>query len=205
MLRRGSAAAIAVAVTLAPAGARAQSIADTLAFSAGDVQADPHLRELTQRDHVAVTYGRYRIVSDDLHLALTPGGILVDGEGRVAFCPCPDPPVAIAFSGGRVAPPGDLLVRFPRLEVLGLPVMALPWIWIRAPDRIGLLPPMVAWRGDDGLLAGAGAHLPWRGSDGALRTLDVRAGGYFEGGAEVSTALDTPTSTTRASIDRIHG
>src|SRR5262249_11234863 len=104
-----------------------------------------------------------------------------------------------------VAPPGDLLVRSPRLEVLGLPVLWLPWIWIRAPDRVGFLPPMVAWRGDDGLLAGAGAHLPWRGTDGAVRELDVRGGGYFEGGAQVAVGLHPPSSTTRASIDQIHG
>src|SRR5262249_38632584 len=80
------------------AGARSQ---------AGDIEADAQLKNLTLRRDVIVTYGRYRMQADELRLSVTPGGIFVDGEGRVAFCPCADPPVAIAFSGGRVAPPGD--------------------------------------------------------------------------------------------------
>ena len=149
-----------------------------------------------------MTYGRYRIESESLRLRLTPRGIYVDGSGRVAFCPCAEPPVAIAFSGGRVAPPGDLFVTLPRLEVFGLPVFALPWLWIRAPNRVGLLPPVVAWRGDDGLLAGAGVHLPWRRSDG-LRFVDVSAAGYVEGGAEIGVRAETPRSTTRFVRDHL--
>lgn len=169
------------------------------------MEADPQLRELTLRGDVVVTYERYRIESDALHLALTPGGIMVDGEGKVAFCPCADPPITIEFSGGRVAPPGDLLVAYPRLRVLGVPVFALPYLWLRSPERVGLLPPRIAWRGEDGLFAGAGVHVPWRSSDGATRFLDVRGGGYLQGGAETSLRLETPRTTTFALLDEIDG
>jgi hypothetical protein len=182
-----------------------ERITDLIDFRSGSVEADPQLRELTLRRDVVVTYGRYRIESDALHLALTPGGILVEGEGEVAFCPCADPPITIQFSGGRVAPPGDLLVAYPRLRVLGVPVFALPYLWLRSPERVGLLPPRMAWRGEDGLLAGAGVHLPWRSGDGATRFLDVRGAGYLQGGAETSVRLETPRTTTFALVDEIDG
>jgi hypothetical protein len=204
-----SIAAVAAVVSAASASRaqeeRVEQITDLLSFQAGDVEADPALRELTLRNRVVVTYQRYRIESDALHLALTPGGIMVEGEGRVAFCPCADPPIAIAFSGGRVAPPGDLLVSFPRLEVLGVPVFALPYMWLRSPEKVGLLPPRLAWRADDGLLAGAGVHVPWRGRHGERRALDLRAAGYLEGGAEVSARFETPASTTFVLVDEIRG
>ena len=64
---------------------------------------------------------------------------------------------------------------------------------------------MVALRGADGLLVGSGLHLPWRGADGATRALDLTAGAYFEGGAEVGAALATPDTTTKIVADAIHG
>ena len=54
-------------------------------------------------------------------------------------------------------------------------MLALPWFWLRAPSRPGILPPNFAWRGGDGLLAGGGVHLPWKdGTD--YDELDVTGG-----------------------------
>jgi hypothetical protein len=67
-----------------------------------------------------------------------------------------------------------------------------------------LLPPDLAYRGADGVFAGGGAHLPWRSGDEA-HGLDLRAGGYVEGGAAVSGTLTTPASTTRITWDHLRG
>lgn len=133
------------------------------------------------------------------------GAIVFDGDAHIALCPCPAPPFTLAASGGRLEPPGDLIVRFPRVEIGGVPVLALPYLWLRAPDQPGLLPPLVALRGADGLLLGSGVHLPWRGADGAPRALDLRAGGYLRGGAELGAHLATPDTTTRVTADLIQG
>jgi hypothetical protein len=164
------------------------------------------LRELSLEDDVVVSLGRARIESDAVRLRLEPeGGAVVEGEARLAFCPCPEPPVAIAFSGGSVDPGGDITLRFPRLEVLGVPIFVLPWIWIRPPHRVGLLPPQIAWRGADGLLVGTGAHVPWVGGDGAPRVVEVTAAGYVQGGVEIGGRLETPSSTTRITWDWLRG
>jgi hypothetical protein len=133
------------------------------------------------------------------------GGIVFEGDARVALCPCPAPPVTLAASGGRLEPPGDLFVRFPRLEIGGIPVLALPYLWLRGPDQPGLLPPLLAIRGADGLLLGSGVHLPWRGADGAPRALDLGAGGYVRGGAELGASLTTAETTSRIEASLIHG
>jgi hypothetical protein len=65
-----------------------------------------------------------------------------------------------------------------------------------------LLPPEVAYRGHDGLLLGEGVHLPWRAGD-EQSGLDLRAGGYVEGGAEVESTLRTPASTTTMRWDEL--
>ena len=49
------------------------------------------------------------------------------------------------------------------------------------------LPPRLAWRGADGLLAGPGVHLPWVESGGRLAALDIYVSGYSSGGAELAT------------------
>lgn len=175
--------------------------ADALTFRAGKVEADATLRELTLERDVLVTYGRYRLWSDRLHLTLSPtGGIRLNGEGKVALCPCPDPPITLAFSAARVEPPGDLVVDFPRLAIAGVPVLALPWLWLRSPDTIGLLPPLLAWRGDDGLVIGGGVHLPWPG-----HALQIRGAGYIEGGAEAQALFTSLATTTRVAWQEIHG
>ena len=178
---------------------------DRFTFQAGRVEADPALGDLTLQRGVELRYDRYRLRSEHLHLRVSKGAVVFDGDARLAFCPCAAPPVTLSASGGRLEPPGDLFLRFPRLQVGKVPVLWLPFLWLRAPDQPGILPPLVAVRGADGLLLGSGVHLPWRGADGVVRALDVSAGGYVRGGAEVGASLVTPETTTHALGDWIHG
>ena len=121
----------------------------------------------------------------------------------MVFCPCPNPPLTIAFEGGVVGPPADLVLQHPQLRVGGVTMLALPWFWLRAPSRPGILPPNFAWRGGDGLLAGGGVHIPWKdGTD--YDELDVTAAGYLKGGVELTARLRTPRSTSRVRWDHLH-
>src|SRR5262249_39094288 len=78
------------------------------------------------------------------------------------------------------------------------PTLWLPWMWVRPPDKVALLPPSLAWRADAGLVAGAGVHLPWQG-----RALDVTGAGYTRGGFEVGARLRTASSDQRVLWDEI--
>src|SRR5690606_3055763 len=101
-----------------------------------------------------------RLTSERLSLTRGPRGIVVDGEGRVAFCRCPEAPVSIGFTSATVAPPTDLLIEQPTVYVGEVPVFWLPYFWLRSKNRLGLLPPKIAYRGGDGLLMGGGVHVP---------------------------------------------
>ncbi len=129
----------------------------------------------------------------------------MDGEGEVALCPCAEAPVTLGFQSVTVAPPTDVLLESPTVRIGGVPILWLPFLWLRARDRLGLLPPWVEWRGEDGLLLGAGAHFPFHGRSerGRVSSLDLRAGGYFEGGVRVDASLDLPTSRTRVVWDKL--
>src|SRR3954452_16593285 len=81
-----------------------------LSFSADEVEGDVRMGELSLRGNVVVTYERFRLTSPELSLRRTGRGIEVRGPGDVVFCPCPDPPLTIAFEGGVVGPPADLVL-----------------------------------------------------------------------------------------------
>jgi len=189
---------------LAPPLARAQTEKPELSFSADQVEGDVRLRELSLRGNVVVTYERFRLTSPSLSLHRSGRGIEVTGPGEVVFCPCPNPPVSIGFAGGVVAPPADLILEKPTLRVAGWTVFALPWFWMRAPTRPGILPPNIAYRGADGLLIGEGVHLPWKDGDD-YDQLDITAAGYVKGGFELVTRFWTPRSTNRIRWDHLHG
>jgi hypothetical protein len=181
----------------------AQDDKPELHFSADEVEGDVRMGELVLRGNVVVTYERFRLTSPELSLRRTGRGIEVRGPGEVVFCPCPDPPLTIAFEGGVVGPPADLVLQHPQLRVGGTTMFGLPWFWLRAPSRPGILPPNIAWRGGDGLLAGGGVHLPWK--DGAeYDELDLTAAGYLKGGVELTARLRTPRSTNRVRWDHLH-
>ncbi|MCW5831781.1 MAG: hypothetical protein KIS78_04930 [Labilithrix sp.] len=102
------------------------------------------------------------------------------GEARV-LVRASRTPITIEFDKAIVAPPGELILKDPKLEIYGVPVMYLPWFWMRSDEKVGLLPPDVAYRGQDGVFAGGGVHLPWK-ERGAQESLDLRGGAYFQGG-----------------------
>ncbi len=166
-------------------------------FRAGRVEVDPKLQKLELADEVEVVVGRYRLESERLRVERTSRGVLVDGAGRLALCPCPDAPVTIGFRAATLAPPTDVLIEQPTLYLGDVPVLWLPYLWLRSSDRLGLLPPKVAWRADGGLLLGSGVHAPL----GARSTLGLRAAGYLRGGAQVEARLSTPRSETEVRWD----
>jgi hypothetical protein len=194
---------VAALLTASPSARGAPSPDADLHFRADHAEADPRLGDVTLDGHVVLSYGRFRVDADRLTLHFARDRVAVDGTGRLAPCPCDRPPVTIGFSGARTFGRGDLLVRFPRLLVGPVPIFALPVLWLRAPDRPGLLPPVFALRGADGLIVGEGVRLPWRGAGGAQSALELRAAGYFQGGVELSARLDTPSSTARLVWDHL--
>ena len=122
-----------------------------------------------------VTAGNVRVDSPPFHLRAqrikltrTRLGIEVDGKGRLAFCPCLGTPLTVDFEKAIVAPPGDLILKAPTLELYGIPVLYLPWFWMRSDEKLGLLPPEVAYRGRDGVFRQRDKHRllhrqVWRG------------------------------------------
>ncbi len=213
----GLATIVAIATIAAPSRAAGEPAAsaisqalptfggEPLTFHAGALDADPAHGVLVLGDGVEVRFGRYRLTSDHLQIGVAAGAVSFGGTGRVALCPCPDPPVALAFSGVRIETAGDLYVRSPRLELFGVPIFWLPYFWLRPPDQPGLFFPTIAIRGADGLLIGSGVHLPFREADGAARAFDLTAAGYVKGGSELGARLTTPASSASVVADHIHG
>ncbi len=163
---------------------------------------DARQQELQLRGNVRVDSPPFHLSSDALHLRRTSHGVEVDGSGRLAFCKCLGTPVAMTFAGAIVAPPGDLILKQPRLEILRVPVLWLPYFWLRSPARFGLLPPDVAYRGADGMFGGGGLHLPWGPGD-PHSGLDLRGGAYLRGGSAWMVDLRTPSSQTRVRLDHL--
>jgi hypothetical protein len=127
---------------------------------------------------------------------------VVEGTGRIAFCACLAQPLAVTFKGATVAPPGDLFVDQPTLQVFHAPVLWLPFFWLRSPGRFGLLAPDVAYRGQDGMFLGEGVHVPWRAGD-TQSGLDLRAGAYLKGGFATESTLKTPDAVTTFRWDHL--
>ena len=204
-------AAITLA-TLAPSRASAEPKPSVLrdptaplTFQADRLEGDATLGEVTLEGHVEVAYDRYRLRAPRLRLRIEDGAVVFAGAARAALCPCPDPPLTFVASGGRIERAGDLVLHWPRVAVGGVPVFGLPWLWLRSPEQLGVLPPIVAVRGSDGLLLGSGVHLPWSAPGGAVEAIDLTAGGYVLGGVELGAHLSTTGSDTRVTADVIHG
>lgn len=174
-----------------------------MAFGADEVSFDAKDRALVVTGHVHVDQPPFHLTSERLQLQRVPIGVKLEGQGRLAFCPCLGEPLAVRFDGATVAPPHDVILRDPVLEVFGVPVAWAPAFWLRSTGRLGVLPPDVAWRGGDGLFLGEGVHVPWVNGD-TQRGLDLRAGAYVEGGVAVDGQMRTATSDSHVKWDRLH-
>lgn len=176
-------------------------------FSARHLEVDADLGELSLSGDVVVTVGRYRLGGERVRLQRGPRGINVEGSGDIAFCSCEAPPVTLGYSSVTIAPPSDVVVENAVLRAGPVPVFWLPYLWLRSPDRLGLIFPSVEWRGDDGLLIGSGVHVPFESNQGrpAARALDLVGYGYVRGGARVDARLLTPRSTSLVRWDHVGG
>ncbi len=168
------------------------------------VSFDARERSLELSGNVRVDSPPFHLRSQRIRLTRTKYGIEADGKGRLAFCPCLGTPVTIEFDKAIVAPPGELILKNPKLEIYGVPVMYLPWFWMRSDEKVGLLPPDIAYRGQDGVFVGGGIHLPWK-DRGTRQALDLRGGGYVDGGFATDVRLRSPIASTKIRYDRLPG
>jgi hypothetical protein len=168
------------------------------------VSFDARERVLELQGNVRVDSPPFHLRSQRIKLTRTNLGIEIEGKGRLAFCPCLGTPLTVEFEKAFVAPPGDLIIKSPTLEVYGVPVMHLPWFWLRSDEKVGVLPPDIAYRGKDGFFVGEGLHLPWK-QHGQRFAVDFRAGGYLFDGFATEARLLTPTSNTKVRYDRLRG
>ena len=175
-----------------------------VAFGADQLRLDARARALDASGHVHVDQPPFHFMSDELRLRRVPIGVELDGRGALVFCPCWGAPLALRFRGATVAPPHDVVLRDPVLEVFGLPIAWAPALWLRSAGRFGLLAPEVAWRGADGLFLGEGVHVPWRNGD-VVRGLDLHAGAYVDGGVAVRVAMRTTMTQTQIAWDDWRG
>ena len=168
------------------------------------VSFDARARSLELSGDVRVDSPPFHLRSERIKLTRTKYGIEAEGNGRLAFCPCLGTPVTIEFDKAIVAPPGELILKDPKLEIYGVPVMYLPWFWMRSDEKVGLLPPDIAYRGQDGVFVGGGIHLPWK-DRGVRQALDLRGGAYLDGGFATDLRLRSPIATTKIRYDRLPG
>jgi hypothetical protein len=192
-------------------GEGAEEIADealgprgNLRTRAQQVSFDPQQRTLELSGDVRVDAPPFHLRSERIRLSRTRYGIEVDGKGTLAFCPCLGTPLRVDFDHAIVAPPGDLILKDPTLRFYGVPVLPLPYFWLRSDEKLGVLPPDLAYRGQDGFFVGGGAHVPWK-SRGQKLALDLRSGWYTMGGFAIDARLRTPVSTTAVRYDRLPG
>jgi hypothetical protein len=189
---------------------------DEATARAAVVEVEPATRKVYLRGDVELSAPPFVLKSDSLGIERGPRGLVVDGPGRVDFCPCLGTPVSIGFDQALLAPPGDLVLKSPTARVFGAPVFWLPYFWLRAPSRAGLLPPKIAYRAQDGLFVGGGAQIPWHSQEVARtpwpkpeeppdRVLTLRAGGYTKGGAAASVLYRSEGSTTDVEWDMLDG
>ncbi len=101
-------------------------------------------RHSARRDTFASNQAPFHLTSNALRVRRLPSGVLVEGEGRLAFCPCLGTPIALRFTSATLAPPHDIIVGNPVVEVFGAPVAWAPAWWLRSAGRFGVLAPDVA-------------------------------------------------------------
>ena len=171
---------------------------------AEEVSFDARLRTLELVGNVRVDSAPFHLRSQRIKLTRTRLGIEIVGKGSLAFCPCLGTPLKVDFEEALVAPPGDLILKNPTLRFYNVPILPLPYFWLRSDEKPGVLPPDLAYRGEDGVYAGGGVHLPWK-HRGGKSALDLRGGAYVMRGFVADARLRTPSSTTKVRYDRLPG
>ncbi|MGC4094667.1 MAG: hypothetical protein QM756_43475 [Polyangiaceae bacterium] len=172
-------------------------------FRANHVELDTDPRSLDLKGDVVIRSERFRLSGDKLVLRRAARGVHVEGSGVLGLCPCERPPLAFGLRAADLAPPSDVLLASATLRVFGIPVLWLPYLWLRSPNRAGLMPPFVTYRAEEGLLLGSGVHLPLAEQPGAA--LDVSAAGYVRGGARLEGRLTKPGVRVEIGFDQFRG
>lgn len=172
-------------------------------FRANRVELETDARTLDLRGSVIIRAERFRLSGERLRLSRSPRGVHVEGGGVLALCPCEAPPVAFGLRSADLAPPNDVLIKSATLRVFGVPVFYWPYLWLRSPNRVGLLPPFVAYRGEEGLLLGSGVHFPL--AETPSSGLDLRAAGSVLGGARLEARLRSRSARFDVRFDRFRG
>lgn len=196
--------AIASALALAPALARAESIELSGAGAPGVEVRSGRLslerdRLMLEGDAV-VRIGQARISGARITFRrLESGGLSIEGPFTIGPCPCPDPPLALRVRRAELGPGLRAQLHGSALTVFGVPLVPVPWIALRGPDAVGLLPPRLQWRGEDGGLVGAGVFVPF--ARGAWAR--VQPALYLNGGSDLRLHVQTPTSTLRLRRDEL--
>jgi hypothetical protein len=166
---------------------------------ADNVELAPNEKWLELVGNVKVDAHPFYLKSDRLRVFRSWKGVEFQGQSSLGLCPCGGgPPVAISVEAGSAAP-HDLFLKSPVLRIFGVPVLWAPAFWLRSPERFGLLPPDVAWRGNDGMFVGGGLHVP------SALPLDVRGGAYLSGGAAFDVASIGSAGSLAARFDVYRG
>jgi hypothetical protein len=158
-------------------------------------------------DGDAATTPLWTLRADSLEVKRDRFGVALKGRTHLAFCPCLDAPLRIDVDAATVSPPSDLFLRNATVRIWSIPVFYTPWAWLRAPDRFGVLPPDVAFRGRDGLRLGLGVNVPlaagkFRGiPDPDAPRVTILGGGYTAGGAYGDVALLAHAGTLHAVVE----
>ena len=121
---------------------------------AQEVSFDASARSLELAGNVRVDSPPFHLTSQRIKLTRTRYGIEIVGKGSLAFCPCLGTPLKVDFEEAIVAPPGDLILKNPTLRFYDVPILPLPYFWLRSDEKLGVLPPDIAYRGHDGLFVG---------------------------------------------------
>lgn len=170
---------------------------------AEEVSFDTRQRTLELAGNVRVDSPPFHLRSERIKLTRTRYGIEIVGKGTLSFCPCLGTPLRVDFDEAIAAPPGDLILKNPTLRIYKVPILPLPYFWLRSDEKAGVLPPELAYRGQDGVFVGGGVHLPWKA--GEKRALDLRGGAYLFRGFVADVRLRTGASSTKVRYDRLPG
>lgn len=174
-------------------------------FEAARVEIGAQEWEFSLYGDVVVRAERFRLTSDAVTLSRSPRGVHVEGAGRLAFCPCEQPPVTLGFSSADLAPPTDVLLEDATLRVFGVPLFYSPYLWLRAPSEVGLLPPTIGYRGEEGVQLATGFHVPLEPGPSRPAVLDVWVHGYSRVGGGLLGELSAPGGRARVDWDYFEG